>query len=347
MALNLPTLMGGNVPSDSWCLNLDELLKGHKQMVANALNLLENRSPSLSDQVSRLLNFLSQNAKPYSHVIGVTGPPGVGKSSLIARIIPIYRRQKKSVGIISIDPSSRKSGGAILADRTRITHDPKDNGVFIRSMATGQFLGGLSLKTRHCLTLFEAIFDRTIIETVGVGQSETEIEDVSDTVVFVVQPASGDMLQFMKSGIMEIPHILVLNKTDLEPLAQKTQNELAAFASLGDLNPKGRRPVLIPVSALQSRGQGKLVAAIEYHRQRLEQDHNMARRRDQRRIVWAYRLYREQFGNFGVQALGGREAIYRCLKTEKITNPIEASKRLEKLMWKYILRTHKIPEGSN
>ena len=141
-------------------------------------------------------------------------------------MIAEIRKNKKSVGVIAIDPSSSKSGGALLGDRTRFLLDPKDDDIFVRSMAAKDFLGGLSELTFPTMTVMRSIFDFVIIETVGVGQSETNVKDVVDSVILCVQPGSGDTIQFMKSGIFEIPDIIVVTKSDIEKIANHTHSEL-------------------------------------------------------------------------------------------------------------------------
>jgi LAO/AO transport system kinase len=316
-------------------IRLDEILKGEKAAVAQALNLLEDKKPSSLAHRVKLVETLSLNAKPERHVIGITGPPGVGKSTLLSRIIPIYRDQKKSIGIITVDPSSKMSGGALLGDRTRISYDPKDTDIFIRSMAAGRHLGGLAWRTRQCLTLFESIYDRIIIETVGVGQSETEIEDVVDTVVCVVQPGSGDVLQFMKAGIMEIPHILVMNKADRKSLAEKSKNDLEAVASIASTDMAGWNLALSMTSALEGWGVDALVTAIEKHGFYLN-ERNISEKRRQNRIKWVHMIFRERFGSFGVDMLGGEKNILGLLKHTDIINPFEVVQTLEQLLWKAI-----------
>jgi LAO/AO transport system kinase len=316
-------------------IRLDEILKGEKTAVAQALNLLEDKKPSSLARRVKLVETLSLNAKPERHVIGITGPPGVGKSTLLSRIIPIYRDQKKSIGIITVDPSSKMSGGALLGDRTRISYDPKDTDIFIRSMAAGRHLGGLAWRTRQCLTLFESIYDRIIIETVGVGQSETEIEDVVDTVVCVVQPGSGDVLQFMKAGIMEIPHILVMNKADRKSLAEKSKNDLEAVASIASTDMAGWNLALNMTSALEGWGLDALVTAIEKHGFYLN-ERNISEKRRQNRMKWVHMIFRERFGSFGVDMLGGEKNILGLLKHADIINPFEEVQTLEQLLWKAI-----------
>ena len=152
---------------------------------------------------------------PRGVAVGLTGPPGVGKSTLINALIRDLRSRGETVAVIAVDPSSRRSGGALLGDRTRIEVDPGDAGVFVRSMAARQRLGGVAEITFPAVVLTRACFDWVIVETVGVGQSEVEVADVADLVVFCVQPGSGDALQFMKAGVMEVPDLVLVTKGDV------------------------------------------------------------------------------------------------------------------------------------
>ena len=232
------------------------------------------------------------------------GPPGAGKSTLIARLVRGYRAAGHGVAVLAVDPSSRRSGGALLGDRARIEHDPGDAGIFIRSMAAGRHLGGLAWRTRHCLTLLEAAYDRILVETTGVGQSETEIETGGRQRGLVVQPGSGDSLQFMKAGIMEIPHILVVNKADMRSAALKALNELEGTLRERD----GWVPVAMLASARDGWGHPELLEALEKHFNFLRPG-GLARRRREHRIRGAYLLFRETFGSHGVERLGGERQV--------------------------------------
>ena len=315
-------------------MNLNEIRTGGKRAVADALNLMEDKRSSRVQTAKTLIHQLITCVRPDRHVIGITGPPGVGKSSLISRIIRIYRSMKKTIGIISVDPTSPRSGGALLGDRARISYDPGDPGIFIRSMAAGQHLGGLSWRTRHCLTVFETAYDVIIVETVGVGQAETEIEQVTDTVVFVLQPGGGDALQFMKAGIMEIPHILVVNKADRKALALKTVNDLNSLGYFGQKLDTGWDFEVILTSALEGWGQEALVDAMVRHHQFLTVNNMLEKKRSQNRAQWIYILFKERFGSFGVDLLGGEENIFQFIERLDTTNPFEGLDELTRKMWK-------------
>ncbi len=195
------------------------------------LNLVESRSPDAREETGALLAGVSPAAlggEAPAHVIGVTGPPGVGKSSLLSRLVAAWRARGRTVAVLAVDPSSRRSGGSLLGDRARIEAEPADRGVFIRSTAAGDRLGGLAPATRAAAGALAAAFDVVVIETVGVGQSETEVADVADTVAVVVQPGSGDVLQFLKAGIMEVPDVLVVTKSDLGEVAIRAVADLQA-----------------------------------------------------------------------------------------------------------------------
>ncbi len=194
------------------------LRAGDLSAAPEVLNLVENRTVEARAQTDALLRAVSPAAtggEAAGHIIGVTGPPGAGKSSLLSELVAAWRDAGRSVAVLAVDPSSKRSGGALLGDRARIVHDPRDTAVFIRSTAAADRLGGLAASTRAAATALATAFDVVVVETVGVGQSETEIAELADTVAVVVQPGSGDALQFLKSGIMEIPDVLVVTKADL------------------------------------------------------------------------------------------------------------------------------------
>jgi LAO/AO transport system kinase len=278
-----------------------------------ALNLLESTSPADREQAAALLNEVSPAAlggEAPAHVIGVTGPPGAGKSTLLSALLAAWRRQDRTVAMLAVDPSSRRSGGALLGDRARIDFEPTDRGVLIRSTAAEERLGGLARATRAAAHALAAAFDVVVIETVGVGQAETEVADVADTVAVVVQPGGGDVLQFLKSGIMEIPDVLVVTKADLGQLAIRTKRDLsAALRSLGS-----RATRVLAVSSLSPpSGIEELLAALEEHRESLDV---RARRLHARRAA-ALSDFAVEHGERGLRALGGRHAAEAMLEEQE------------------------------
>ena len=315
-------------------INVEQITAGQKSAVAGALNLVENRNPDNSGAVLELIETLSRRARHNRHLIGVSGPPGVGKSSMISRLIEKYRAEGKTVGVLSVDPSSGRSGGALLGDRIRIQYDPSDPGTFIRSMAAGRHLGGLAWHTRLNLTVFEAVFDIIILETVGVGQSETEIERVVDTVVVVIQPGSGDLLQFMKAGIMEIPDLLVVNKADQEEPAKKTFHELMHAAAFERFE-HGWEMAVVMTSATENSGFDQLVQLLHQHRDFLE-DNGVAEKRMKNLHRWVMISFKERYGTFGVDLLGGDEQVIMVLNQAEITNPLTGMRLLADLIDKKI-----------
>ena len=312
-------------------IDIESLLAGQKEAVAKALNLVENQSPEYAKEVSSFVEVISQKARHERHLIGISGPPGVGKSSMISRLIEHYRSQKKTVGVLSVDPSSKRSGGALLGDRIRIKHDPSDPRVFIRSMAAGQHLGGLAKTTRLDLMVYEAVYDKIILETVGVGQSETEIENVVDTVMVVVQPGSGDLLQFLKAGIMEIPHLLVINKADQRALADKTFQDLSSAILFESGGQKGWKMEVIMASALDNTGFDRIIQVLENHRDFLEKA-GIEHKRKTDLFWWIIGFFKERYGSYGVDLLGGEERIMRYLSQNDTKNFFMGLKILENKM---------------
>jgi LAO/AO transport system kinase len=272
------------------------------------LNLVERRTPTARDDVAALLRAVSPavlEGEPPGHVVGVTGPPGAGKSSLLGELVAAWRLAGRTVAVLTVDPTSRRSGGSLLGDRARIPSDPGDRGVFIRSTAAGERLGGLAPATRAAAQALAAAFDVVVIETVGVGQSETEVADVADTVAVVVQPGSGDVLQFLKAGIMEIPDLLVVTKADLGVAAQRARRDLlAALRGLGS-----DAEVVMVSSVAPAQGFDALAAALDRHREGLD----LPARRTRARRRAALADFVAEHGDRGLRALGGRRAAERWL----------------------------------
>jgi LAO/AO transport system kinase len=298
------------------------LRAGEAGAAPDALNLLESTTPADREQAAALLAEVSPAAlggEAPGHIIGVTGPPGVGKSTLLSVLVRHLREHGYgSVAVLAVDPSSRRSGGSLLGDRARIEYDPTDQGVFIRSTAAGDRLGGLAPATRAAAQALAAAFAVVVIETVGVGQAETDVADVADTVAVVVQPGSGDVLQFLKSGIMEIPDVLIVTKADLGQIALRTSRDLsAALRSLGIR--REQNPVLSRVVAVSSlsptSGFDELVQQFEQHWRALRADGGaeLAERRERARRAGALADFIREHGERGLSALGGRRAAQAAL----------------------------------
>jgi GTPase len=276
------------------------------------LNLVESRAPAAQAEIAALLGAVAPAAlggEAPGHVVGVTGPPGAGKSSLLSRLLAGWRARGRSVAVLAVDPSSKRSGGALLGDRARIEHDPADAQVFIRSTAAGDRLGGLAPATRAAAQALAAAFDVVVIETVGVGQSETEVAEVADTVAVVVQPGSGDVLQFLKSGIMEVPDVLVVTKADLGQVAISARRDL--HAALRSLGARGV-PVVAVSSAAPPQGIDELLDAIDAHRAAAD----IPARRLRARRLHALADFAAEHGARGLRALGGRRAAERWLEEQ-------------------------------
>jgi LAO/AO transport system kinase len=277
-----------------------------------ALNLLESTTAEDRQEAAALLAQVAPAAlggEAPGHVIGVTGPPGAGKSTLLSALLRAWRADGQSVAMLAVDPSSRRSGGALLGDRARIEFDPGDRDVFIRSTSAGERLGGLAWATRAAAHALAAAFDVVVIETIGVGQAETEVADVADTVAVVVQPGSGDVLQFLKSGIMEIPDVLVVTKADLGQIATRTRRDVsAALRSLGSPSAS-----VVAVSSLSPpQGIDELVAALRAHRA----SSDIGERRLRARRANALADYAHEHGEHGLRALGGRHAAELLLAAQ-------------------------------
>lgn len=285
------------------------LREGDREAAPAALNLLENRSPGQRAEIEALLAEVSParlGGEAPAHVVGITGPPGAGKSTLLSALLAGWRARDRSVAVLAVDPTSRRSGGALLGDRARIEYDPVDRGLFIRSMAAGERLGGLAPATRAAAQALAPAFDLVVIETVGVGQSETAVAEAVDTVAVVVQPGSGDVLQFLKAGIMEIPDVLIVTKADLGQIAQRARRDLhAALRSLGARDtPVAAVSSLPPVSGID-----ELIDVLDAHRDELDR----AAARARARRLGALADFVAEHGERSLRALGGRRAAERFL----------------------------------
>jgi LAO/AO transport system kinase len=294
-------------------LALEGLRGAVRAEVARVLNAAEDARPEARAWIRSLLGRLRRDgAFDRAHRVGITGPPGVGKSMLVAAITRALRKggAPRTVGILAVDPSSIRSGGALLGDRVRIALDPKDEGVFLRSLATSGELGGLARSVPVSVLLLSAAFDVVLVETVGIGQSETDVRHVVDTVVFVVQPGSGDALQYLKAGVMEVPNVIVVNKADHAETARATAREVgAAVASLRAAGIGDAEPPVFLTSARDGTGVEILVEALGDRRTALAKAGALETVRRQGTIAWALRAFVRAYGEVGVTRAGGERAV--------------------------------------
>ena len=250
----------------------ERVLAGDKRGLARAISLVENRDPDGDRLVAELFPRTGR-----ARIVGITGPPGVGKSTLIGALTAELRKAEREVGVLSIDPSSPFTQGAMLGDRIRLADHFLDAGVFIRSMATRGSLGGLAEAALQAALLMDASGkDDVLLETVGVGQGEIDIVDHADTIVLALMPGSGDSIQALKAGVMEIPDVIVVNKAE-HPLADTMVREVRSVLSLG---PQGDWKVpVVRTEAAKADGIGDLLEQIDAHRTHIEETGSLAKRR--------------------------------------------------------------------
>jgi LAO/AO transport system kinase len=257
-----------------------------------------------------LLEILERDMPvPGATRVGMTGAPGAGKSTLLDALVRALRPRGETLAIVAVDPSSQKTGGALLGDRIRVRSGARDPGVYIRSMAARNRLGGLSDATRAGVTILASVFDRVFVETVGVGQSEMEVASLVDTLVYVADPGAGDMLQFMKAGVLELPDVFVVNKSDAGPLAERTAAELASGLGLGERGDAGWTPPVLLTSARDGVGIDALVDTLDTHRRHLEQGDALAKRRRRGREAFVLEALERRYGSHGLSQLGGPKTL--------------------------------------
>ena len=269
----------------------ERLLAGDKRALARAISLVENDDPEGWRLVREVYPHTGRAA-----MLGFTGPPGGGKSTLLAALTKLYRARAETVAVLSIDPSSPFTKGALLGDRIRLSEHFLDPGVFIRSMANRGALGGLSEATLQAALLMDASGrDVVLLETVGVGQAEVDIIDHADTVVLVLMPGSGDSIQALKAGVMEIPDVIVVNKAD-HPLTDTMVREIKGVLALGPR--EGWRVPIVKTEAVRDEGTEELAQALEEHRAYIAAEGTLSARRRRNLMnevlsIATYRMRRE------------------------------------------------------
>jgi LAO/AO transport system kinase len=286
-----------------------KVLDGEVRAISRAITAIENHSAEAESLLKQLFPHTGQ-----AYLTGVTGAPGTGKSTLVDRLAAVYRKRQEHVGVVAVDPTSPYSGGAILGDRIRMQGHASDNGIFIRSMATRGFLGGLARSTAEVALLLDAAGKRQVlIETVGVGQDEIDIVRLADCVLVMLVPGLGDDIQNMKAGLMEIGDIFVLNKADREG-ADRLEQQLHAMLSL--VMPRdGWHPPVVRTVATENRGITELAQAIERFRKHFE----AGGQREKKQIEhWQTRLLEMVESRLIEKVLGGKdgEARLRALARE-------------------------------
>ena len=282
------------------------VLAGDRRALARAITLVENGDPLAYEVVSDVYPKTG-----HAFAVGLTGPPGVGKSSLASALIRLVRAEEQTVGVISVDPSSPFTQGALLGDRIRLTDHFLDPDVFIRSMGTRGHLGGLAETTLQTLLVLDAAGkDVVFLETVGTGQSEVGVLSIADTVVLALMPGSGDSIQALKAGIMEIPDVIAINKMD-HPMAKTMLNEVRQVLALGPQ--EGWRPPIVLTEAMRGEGVETLWEKIEEHRAWLEADGELEARRRRNLAPEVFQVASDRARRHIEQAVQGDPELQRLL----------------------------------
>ncbi len=317
-----------------------QILAGDVLAASRLMRDVDDRLPEAIKILKELFPYTGR-----ADIIGITGAPGSGKSTLVDRMVEVFRKDGKSVGVVAIDPSSPFSGGALLGDRFRMQRHTNDAGVFIRSLATRGCLGGLTRSTHDIVNVMDAMGkDIILVETVGVGQDEVEIANLAHTAIVVLAPGMGDDIQAMKAGIIEIADIFVINKCEREG-ADKTERELRMVLSMSSRRDNEWEPDIFQTEAILGKGIVELLAGISRHKQALEQSGGLDRKlRARKKAIFLEILQNELMNHFvaAIEEKGKWDQIIDDL-IEKRIDPYSLVKRLmveefdNKERWKDIL----------
>ncbi len=313
-------------------MNWKDICWDNPRKLARILSLVENRNNEA--QVLDLMDVIYPKTGQ-AHVLGITGAPGAGKSSLVNALVKELRKEGIKIGIIAVDPSSPFTGGAILGDRVRMQDHCLDKGVFIRSMASRGSLGGVGVSTREAVSILDAAgFDLVIVETIGVGQSEIDIVKMADTVMLVLTPNAGDSIQTLKAGIMEIGNIFVINKSDLQG-SDQIYREIEVMLDFHYHNSIRNKPEIFKTSIPKSEGIFELVEAVGRHKKSLKEQGVWSQLRRDRAERQFYELIQREVERRVCQEINRPErekGILEQVKTYQISPHTAARKMVEHVM---------------